>query len=90
MYLKLTSLGALIALQLSFITVKLSKTSDEQFVNQVVRPHFWFVVYVDPWTCNTTRPTDNAVLEYSMEFLNPDSSGVANDHFGDDYRGMFS
>ncbi len=69
-------------------SVKVSKTEGQQVVNQWMRPHFWFLVYGEPSTCNTTTPTSNAVLEYSMEFLNPDSSGVANDHFGDDYRGI--
>ena len=71
----------------SYCTVKVSKTEEQQVVNQWMRPHFWFLVYGEPSTCNTTTPTSNAVLEYRMEFLNPDSSGVANDHFGDDYRG---
>ena len=71
-----------------FLAVKLSNTDGRQFVNQWVRPHFWFVVYGDPSTCDKTAPTNNTVLEYTMEFFNPDSSGAANDHFGDDYRGV--
>ncbi|XP_064394157.1 integral membrane protein GPR180-like [Halichondria panicea] len=75
-------------LAMSKFEVKVSKTEEQQVVNQWMRPHFWFLVYGEPSTCNTTTPTSNAVLEYRMEFLNPDSSGVANDHFGDDYRGL--
>ena len=56
-------------------------------MNQWKRPHFWFVIYGDPSTCDQTTPTENIVLEYKMEFLNPDSSGAATDHFGDDFRG---
>ena len=67
--------------------MKLTNTEGKQFVNQWLRPHFWFVVYGDQATCNKTAPPDDMVIEYDMQFLNPDSSGEANDQFGDDYRG---
>lgn len=62
--------------------------SGSQYVNQWIRPHFWFVVYADPSTCLEGSPPVNEVIEFEMEFLNPDSSGAANDHFGDDLRGL--
>ena len=61
--------------------------SGSQYVNQWLRPHFWFVVYADPLTCLKESPPVNEVIEFEMEFLNPDSSGAATDHFGDDLRG---
>lgn len=64
--------------------------SGSQYVNQWIRPHFWFVVYADPSTCLEGPPPVNEVIEFEMEFLNPDSSGAANDHFGDDLRGLQS
>ena len=71
-----------------FFTVELDSTIGQQYVNQWVRPHFWFMVYADPYTCQSTPPTTNEVIQYEVVFLNPDSSGEANDHFGDDLRGM--
>ena len=64
--------------------------SGSQYVNQWIRPHFWFVVYADPSTCLERAPLVNDIIEFEMEFLNPDSSGAANDHFGDDLRGWES
>ena len=65
----------------------LTNTSGEQLLSQVVRPHFWFIVYADPYTCNSTSSPLHQAIEYEMVFLNPDSQGDANIHFGDDMRG---
>jgi hypothetical protein len=69
-------------------TVDVAAMSGSQYVNQWIRPHFWFVVYADPLTCHEEPPTLNEVIEFEMEFLNPDSSGAATDHFGDEQRGL--
>lgn len=62
--------------------------SGNQVINQWIRPHFWFILYADQYTCNsTTPPPYYEAVEYEMKFLNPDSGGVASDHFGDDLRG---
>ena len=78
-------------LQFNFPTVTVLESSKAKYVNQWIhaRPHFWFVVYADPMTCLTDPPTIDEVIEYEIEFLNPDSYGVANDHFGDDMKGEF-
>ena len=60
----------------------------QQTVNQWLRPHFWFLVYADPDTCDINSPYVDKVIEYEVVFLNPDSWGEATDHFGDDLRGM--
>ena len=70
------------------MTIK--ETSGQQYVNQWKRPHFWFAVYADPLTCGKDAPAEDEVMEYEMVFLNPDSSGQATDHFGDDMRGLIS
>lgn len=68
----------------------LKEVSGQQFLNQWIRPHFWFVMYADDHTCNkTTPPPYHEAVEYEMTFLNPDSQGSTTDHFGDDLRGMF-
>ena len=67
--------------------VDLKQTSGQQYVNQWIRPHFWFLVYADPDTCRQEAPAVDEVIEYEAVFLNPDSSGEATDHFGDDVRG---
>ena len=72
----------------TLVTVQLSAMSGSQIVNQWIRPHFWFVVYADPHTCSQQAPPTDDVIGFEMEFLNPDSSGVATDHFGDDMRGV--
>ena len=59
----------------------------QQYVNQWVRPHFWFLVYADSYTCGPSAPPTDEVIQYEVVFLNPDSSGDATDHFGDDLRG---
>ena len=59
----------------------------QQYVNQWVRPHFWFLVYADPNTCEPAAPQIEEVIQYEVIFLNPDSNGDATDHFGDDLRG---
>lgn len=61
----------------------------QQYVNQWVRPHFWFLVYADPNTCGPTPLETNEVVQYELTFLNPDSKGEATDHFGDDLRGLY-
>ena len=68
--------------------VNIAGMSGSQYVNQWIRPHFWFLVYADSATCLSSPPLTNEVIEFEMEFLNPDSSGAANDHFGDDLRGQ--
>ena len=68
-------------------TVKFDSTIGQQYVNQWVRPHFWFLVYADPYTCDASAPPTDEVIQYEVVFLNPDSSGEATDHFGDDLRG---
>jgi hypothetical protein len=68
--------------------VDVAGMSGSQYVNQWIRPHFWFVVYADSTTCQSSPPLTNEVIEFEMEFLNPDWSGTANDHFGDDLRGL--
>ena len=68
-------------------TVKFDSTIGQQYVNQWVRPHFWFLVYADPYTCEASAPPTDEVIQYEVVFLNPDSSGEASDHFGDDLRG---
>ena len=68
--------------------VNITGMSGSQYVNQWIRPHFWFVVYADPATCQSSPPLTNEVIEFEMEFLNPDSLGAATDHFGDDLRGQ--
>lgn len=73
---------------LSFSLEELNTVSGEQVINQWIRPHFWFILYADSYTCNSTSPPpDHEGVQYLMEFLNPDSGGVASDHFGDDLRG---
>ena len=69
-------------------TVNVAGMSGSQYVNQWIRPHFWFVVYADPQTCSKEAPPVNEIVEFEMEFLNPDSSGTATDHFGDELRGL--
>ena len=66
----------------------IKETSGQQHVNQWIRAHFWFVVYADLLTCREEAPVEDEVVEYEMVFLNPDSSGQATDHFGDDLRGQ--
>ena len=68
--------------------VSIKETSGQQHVNQWIRAHFWFAVYADPFTCDKDAPVEDEVVEYEMVFLNPDSSGHATDHFGDDLRGQ--
>ena len=69
-------------------TGELVQTSGQQFINQWIRPHFWFVIYADQHTCNSSQaPPFSEASEFVMTFLNPDSEGVAQDHFGDDLRG---
>ena len=65
-----------------------NQTSGHQYLHQWLRPHFWFVIYADNFTCDGTPPLENEVIQYEMVFFNPDSSGQATDHFGDDYRGI--
>ena len=69
-------------------TVRLDKEHDRHYINQWIRPHFWFVVYSDQHTCEPHPPNIDETIEYEMEFLNPDSSGNATDHFGDNLRGI--
>lgn len=69
------------------LTGNLEETSGEQYLNQWIRPHFWFVVYADSHTCTTTTPPYVEGVAYEMIFLNPDTYGNASDHFGDDLRG---
>lgn len=66
----------------------LENTQGQQYVNQWLRPHFWFLVYADPNTCELNSPHPDEVVQFEVVFLNPDSSGEANDHFGDDLRGL--
>ena len=63
--------------------------SGAQYVNQWIRPHFWFVIYADPLTCHNEPPPLNEIVEFEMEFFNPDSSGAPTDHFGDEQRGTY-
>ena len=56
---------------------ELEKLDGQQYLNQWIRPHFWFIVYTDPHTCNTTTPPPYVAMEYEMTFLNPDSQGNA-------------
>lgn len=69
-------------------STSIKETSGQQHVNQWIRAHFWFVVYADLLTCREEAPVEDEVVEYEMVFLNPDSSGQATDHFGDDLRGL--
>ena len=73
-----------------FSVVDLAGMSGSQYVNQWIRPHFWFAVYADPFTCAEEPPPADEAIEFTMEFLNPDSSGAATDHFGDDLRGVLA
>ena len=67
---------------------ELIEVSGEQFINQWIRPHFWFILFADTNTCNSaTPPPSSSPVEYDFTFLNPDSQGDPNDHFGDDLRG---
>lgn len=71
-----------------FLAGELIEVSGQQFINQWIRPHFWFILYADAYTCNSTEPPPvYEALEYEMIFLNPGSGGNASDHFGDDLRG---
>lgn len=65
----------------------ISSREGHQFVNQWMRPHFWYVVYADSHTCEQAPPTDDHVLAYTLYFFNPDAFGDAVDHFGEDERG---
>lgn len=66
----------------------ISSKQGEQYVNQWMRPHFWYVVYADPRTCEPELPTEDHTLAYTLYFFNPDSFGDAVDHFGEDERGL--
>lgn len=68
----------------------MSATTGKQLVNQWLRPHFWYVVYADPDTCSESPPTEDTFIGYTLTFLNPDSEGVANDHFGEDEKGILN
>eukprot|EP00731_Ephydatia_muelleri_P030155 Em0021g678a len=67
-----------------------ASTSGQQQFSQWIRPHFWFVVYADPFTCGTEEPATNHVIEYTLVFLNPDSNQMATDHFGEEQRGLLT
>lgn len=69
--------------------VPVFSNAGQQYVNQWLRPHFWYVVYADPNTCQESPPIDDIHVGYTLTFLNPDSYGVANDHFGEDEKGMY-
>jgi len=71
---------------------ELIQLEGQQFINQWIRPHFWFIIYADPHTCNSSEAPPHSLegVEYEMIFLNPDSAGTASDHFGDDLRGECS
>lgn len=74
----------------SRFSVDIHNIVGEQFVNQWLRPHFWYVVYADEYTCRTDPPDVDNSLGYTLVFLNPDSSGDATDHFGEDQKGLLS
>ena len=46
------------------------------------------MLYADDYTCNVTKPPYVEGAEFEMVFLNPDYTGNASDHFGDDLRGV--
>ncbi|XP_019864220.1 PREDICTED: integral membrane protein GPR180-like [Amphimedon queenslandica] len=71
-------------------SVGISATRGQQLVNQWLRPHFWYVVYADPNTCDESPPTEDLFIGYTLTFLNPDSEGNANDHFGEDEKGLLT
>ena len=66
----------------------ISSKEGEQFVNQWMRPHFWYVLYADPRTCEPNPPAEDHILAYTLYFFNPDTFGDAVDHFGEDERGL--
>ena len=68
--------------------VPISKTQGEQYVNQWIRPHFWYVVYADSSTCSPESPNDDFHMGFTLSFFNPDSYGDATDHFGEDEKGI--
>ena len=73
-----------------FLPVGIHNIEGQQFVNQWSRPHFWYVVYADPNTCLLETPTEDIFIGYTLKFLNPDSHGIANDHFGEDEKGIYN
>lgn len=72
-----------------FLSVGIHNIEGKQFINQWLRPHFWYVVYADPSTCLLEAPIEDTFIGYTLTFLNPDSYGIANDHFGEDEKGTY-
>ena len=68
-------------------SVAVTSTTGQQQFSQWIRPHFWFVVYADPWTCGGDEPISDQAIQYTLTFLNPDSNHMATDHFGEEQRG---
>lgn len=74
---------------LFYFSVGIKKNEGNQFVNQWLRPHFWYIVYGDSRTCDPDPPDqDHYTIGYTLTFLNPDSYGEATDHFGEDQKGI--
>ncbi len=71
----------------NFISVSIRGTEGQQLVNQWMRPHYWYVMYGDARTCDDQLQEDYTI-GYTLYFLNPDSYGNANDHFGEDQKGI--
>ncbi|XP_065187859.1 integral membrane protein GPR180-like [Sycon ciliatum] len=78
-------------LQLANIKLDLhDEVAGERTMAQWFEPHFWYVIYADSKTCTDDGTSDTSLVTAELVFLNPDSRGLARNHFSVDTSGLLT
>ena len=66
----------------------LEQKQGQQSIAEWAKPHYWYILYAEPSSCDPGMPSEDNYLSYELHFYNPDYHGNPTDHFGTEQRGI--
>ena len=67
--------------------VGLEQKQGQQSIAERANPHYWYILYAEPGSCDLDMPSKENYFSYELHFYNPDYHGNPTDHFGSEQRG---